>query len=806
VNVNRSADKVYPPETPTVKSGLRRTCPALKSSHGSKIAPTSTRRGKKFSSSVKECISVLVDIIRLFGFRGQANVDSTVAHWEALANSVGWIKVVKYKITAYFASHTQQVLPVKPFECDDKPNVLIGGRVGRFLNMFLLRSPAKERMELLQTLKQAKKGFPRPDTKTVKEAVLKFLDHITTAPEPEEEVFLDHSILSTHPSTPTVVNRQTVEAELRRTVRELFVNETFTSEDRLKEFFPSARSNYVSTRSTGGTLGYLLNGIDNEVLKGLRRPGGLIQRNASEVGYAREGEFLEQEGFNRRSFVKDNIHAHYQTTWLRLLNLASKETKNEAEPVGLAEALKVRIITKSQPHAQFVLRALWKKMHSVLKKHPAFSLVGKPVSEEYMLNRLGRNIGESERYLSGDYEGATDNLKSWVSETIANEIAEVLKLHPVERRLLLSQLTGYNLHTMRGMEPQKRGQLMGSVVSFPILCIANACVARWAYEAGAGVIRRRLRDCPLMVNGDDMAMRCTVQSRMAWAKVSQFCGLKESVGKTWFSRDFVEVNSTMYLAGPSHLHDIPIVNKTGQTILRSCPFELVHYVNFGLVRGLKRSGRIGLDDLTDSKKTVGASYRALMENCPSRLHLKVHWMFIDNNLETLSQCRLPWYIPEWLGGIGLVGVAVPNELDLRIAHRILLNWRKRRPVTIRPEATWRIWQVAERRVPTPDAVAEEAGAPGVELYEDTVARECLNLIYDSNVELDLLMKETLNDGGLAIRHNERLWRIGRDLPPPIDPQTLEYRRKYLSYEVPGHPKEASALLHVQDLLKNIELD
>jgi hypothetical protein len=752
-----------------------------------------------YSDQYEESVSVLVDIARLYGFKGPQDIRATVEHWRGLGKDVGYMKVAKYKLAAFFAFHVDQPLPTPPFEAKDHPGTLVGGRCGRYIQIYLKRADPEQRLSFLQSLKQAKKGFPRPGKKDLEVAKERFIAHITdTTPVAyEEEQLVDSDQLPhVHRRTPTMLSKETLVGELQRTTRELFENVTFSPLERLQEFFPSTRANYTTNRENGGTLGYLLNTASSGVLKGLRYPGGLIDYHTKR---GEEDEEMWQAGDVNPSWTEQTeVFDAFGTLWLRMLKLAAQESKNLASPVALPEALKIRIITKSQPHAQFVLRALWKKMHSVLRGHPTFHLLGEPVSEEYLLDRLGASLKELEGYLSGDYEGATDNLRSWVSETIANEVASCLHLFPVEHRLLLSQLTGHLFDTVTGQKPQTRGQLMGSVVSFPILCIANAAISRWAYELGSDKRRCLLRDTPLMVNGDDMQMRCTVKGRMAWSKIAGFAGLKESVGKTWYSRTLVEINSTMYLAGPEHFHGIQTLDKLGKVKIRPCPFVQVPYVNFGLLRGLKRSGgAVGLNDLADPKETVGARYRELLTHCPPHLKPKVHKMFIQYHADVLKLARVPWHIPEWLGGLGLTGYRDPTSLDLRIAHRILIGWAKRRPATVKPgEQSWVIWNLAEKRIPSPTAFTTDKDAAGVKLYENAVSRECLNLLFDSTVSLRTLIRRTGDEAVLALRKNEKLWRITTDLPSPLDPQTLKYRRSYATYQMKhqfGKVLESSSL-------------
>ena len=76
------------------------------------------------------------------------------------------------------------------------------------------------------------------------------------------------------------------------------------------------------------------------------------------------------------------------------------------EPKGIGEPLKVRIITKSTWVNQ-LLKPVQQAWHSTLKRDPTFELIGgAPV---YLaVSDLSLNPGQ--RFVSGDYESATDRI------------------------------------------------------------------------------------------------------------------------------------------------------------------------------------------------------------------------------------------------------------------------------------------------------------------------------------------------------------------------------------------------------------
>jgi len=325
---------------------------------------------------------------------------------------------------------------------------------------------------------------------------------------------------------------------------------------------------------------------------------------------------------------------------------------------------------------------------------------------------------------------------------------------------------------------------MGSIVSFPVLCIANAAVVRWALE----IDKKRvfsLQDAPMMINGDDCAARCTKRGLNAWRMIADYAGLKESVGKTYFSSEFVEINSTQFRRDEVTPHEI----RAPSGALRSCPFHLTRYVNMGLLVGLKRSGlKVGLVDQDDPRNNLGTRYREMLRLCPLDLQENVHNRFLHNHRRLLTSMRLPWYIPEWIGGVGLTGLKEPSELDLRIAQKILFQWNKRKPVSLaHAEAPWKVWQLAEERVPTPFTVTRKSEE--VDRYTAWVAMKCVDLLFDSSLDLEDIFKsqEVGRSVVVAIRRNERLWNVGRGsdkglLPQPIDPDKLVFRTRYSAYK------------------------
>lgn len=754
--------------------------------------------------NTNETLDGVLTIFTLFGCKATAVSEATKAHWGMLAKAAGsWMKAVKWKLTAFFNYHRDLPLPPSPWKDVnlDDPAILLGGQPNRWFRAFKLRAKhstaERQRMKefLLSIRIGVKKGAPRPSQEDLRTKEAEHVRIMTTEKpqSPEQKLETSWAERAEIPDEiPDELTVETMKSQLRRTVRELFGATTYTVEDRLKMMFPSTSANYILNRKKGGAVAAVVE--SPTLLEGLRRPGGYLDVKSEKEVSAPEEEHavaVTERLIEGRTILDDSrLREVFRTYWHRLL-VRAVERPNLVEPVGLAEALKVRVITKSDPIRQTVLRSLWKKMHTVLRQHPTFILLDRPETEEIVNERIGDELLPNQLYLSGDYEAATDNLHSWVSETVADEIASIWNLGPEEHKLFREGLTGH----IYGDKPQRRGQLMGSVVSFPVLCVANAAMSRWSME----LAERRLmllRDSPLLINGDDVGLRAHKRVYGYWQKITSFGGLHESLGKTYATRQFIEINSRCFERG------IPTtrVERLGGHRLRILPIGLykTKFVNLGLVLGMKRSqGSIGLSDLDSPEYNLGARGRKLVDSSPEELAEPLMRLFILRHKELLQKTRLPWFIPTWLGGIGLPSGpwGHPSDLDLRIARRILLNWKEERPRPLGQAGdwTWRMHALAESRLPEPAFVTERGAL--TEVWDRLVGLHTVNLLFDSKVTMAEL-KELTDPRAVhrAVRTNAKLWspalRVGKScpgLPEPLQESLLEFHARF-----PAAPPTASA--------------
>jgi hypothetical protein len=300
--------------------------------------------------------------------------------------------------------------------------------------------------------------------------------------------------------------------------------------------------------------------------------------------------------------------------------------------VALAEALKIRVISKGPPLKYFLLKPVQKFLSRLLGRFKCFRLTRETVTSDYLTEFFKNFEGE---FSSLDYSSATDLLNPSCSEQAARSLCEALECPPDIEEAFISALTG---HTIEGVR-QRWGQLMGSIISFVILCVVNGSVIRFSYELTVGR-RVSLKNLPATINGDDGLVRAPHEFIAIWKDVAAVAGLIPSIGKVYVHQTYANINSTSF-------------EWTGSA------FRKIHYVNMGLVVGYQRSSSTSSPgeafDLIDERHaSIGSRHRALIESCPFDRRIDVHRAFLKFNKDLLSHLTgIPWYVPEEYGGLGL---------------------------------------------------------------------------------------------------------------------------------------------------------
>jgi hypothetical protein len=154
-----------------------------------------------------------------------------------------------------------------------------------------------------------------------------------------------------------------------------------------------------------------------------------------------------------------------------------------------------------------------------------------------------------EIFTSGDYESATDNLNAHIQKLLLRKVCEQAANVPLGVRDTALRSLQMSLTNKSGrVVVQTRGQLMGNLLSFPLLCLVN-------YLAFKFFVRRPV---PVLINGDDIVFRSSRQESKRWSEGVGRSGLVLSKGKTLFDSRFFSLNSRFFDAG-KRVRLVPVI-------------------------------------------------------------------------------------------------------------------------------------------------------------------------------------------------------------------------------------------------------
>ena len=263
-----------------------------------------------------------------------------------------------------------------------------------------------------------------------------------------------------------------------------------------------------------------------------------------------------------------------------------KDTHTSVMVHAVLEPLKCRLITKGSAFRYWYSRFLQKDMWEFLFKREQFSPIGHPLAEDdiYRLLEREQRLGLDSagfQWVSGDYSGATDGLniehtkaafESFLDATDRDYIQRgrnylSLEAKDTLRSVLYEQKLNYPERLGIPSAQQKNGQLMGSTLSFPILCVVNLATYWMSLET---LLERtvRLKDLPVLINGDDILFRASPALYELWKENSSSVGFELSLGKNYIHPRYLTMNSQLYDWNRSNLTKIEFFNVgllTGQS-------------------------------------------------------------------------------------------------------------------------------------------------------------------------------------------------------------------------------------------------
>ena len=234
--------------------------------------------------------------------------------------------------------------------------------------------------------------------------------------------------------------------------------------------------------------------------------------------------------------------------WESLINSPLSSGYLNCTIQAVLEPMKVRVISKGEALPYYLTKVIQESLHTTLRKIPCFRLIGRPFCQTDLLDLVKKAPVGSE-WFSIDYSAATDGLSWKYSGKIFESIISVL---PEDLRETCMQVLGphrlhYPVHgdrkvgEFRGV--MKRGQLMGSILSFPILCLANLGVylATIDQVASSWAISETLNH--VLINGDDMLYAAPPSLWKVHEETGRRVGLNLSVGKAYHHKVYSNINS-----------------------------------------------------------------------------------------------------------------------------------------------------------------------------------------------------------------------------------------------------------------------
>jgi len=163
---------------------------------------------------------------------------------------------------------------------------------------------------------------------------------------------------------------------------------------------------------------------------------------------------------------------------------------------------------------------------------------------------------EGEVFVSGDYESATDNLNLVVQKLILSKILRTATGVPEHIKRMARASQELDISPPGGSPVRLRtGQLMGNLLSFPLLCIVNYLAFRYYAKVGPEI--------PVRINGDDIVFRAAAPVARRWMDGVVGSGLTLSVGKTLVCPQYFTLNSCLFRGRRSGLPvRVPCVRST----------------------------------------------------------------------------------------------------------------------------------------------------------------------------------------------------------------------------------------------------
>jgi hypothetical protein len=499
----------------------------------------------------RSVVRTLLDFAQVFGYKKHFNLAEILLGY--LCQDVRGVLIPNLKYhTLWLANKGRHVDP------PPRPETVVninGWLLDSSFRRWTLRRLNRDETFAETMLLGLKRGFPSLDEKALKNEVEGLLKDLSTQHEPTPQILID---------------------EVRRTAREIF---------RVQEPDPRPRMQFSDRAGFEPEAGIRFGGIR-----------GVVWRWSLNAGLTTRDQGLWRMEYNPYRGIRSTFEVYdflsYHRIWDGLLRKwILDSTDKRATMCRIAvifEPLKVRPISAGEALRYGLGKAFQQPLWESLQRFPMFAFTGTPANCGLVSRQMSqmlpheRMIGSYDpnfsQWKSSDFKGATNYMHSDLTTVMLDEIYP----DPLWRRIASDLVESHDIHyydsSVKGRELvarvlQKSGQLMGSMISFPLLCCVNAAVTRLAYEARLKT-RLSLRELPVLINGDDLAMRTDSETLRYWMPLASAVGFTESPGKSYLSTEWVQINSRTYnMQGCSK----------GLIAVQERP-----YVNFGIVEGFKK--------------------------------------------------------------------------------------------------------------------------------------------------------------------------------------------------------------------------
>jgi hypothetical protein len=349
----------------------------------------------------------------------------------------------------------------------------------------------------------------------------------------------------------------------------------------------------------------------------------------------------------------------------------------------LCEPAKVRTISSGESVPYWISKKLNRVMVRALARHPTFCFTGRPATDSDF------TLFSKEFLLSGDYKGATDTLDPVWSEYVLHAICRRIGASIPEYKNAISALTRHQLSYSHGTggdkvtweTEQKTGQLMGSFISFPVLCIINAAV-NWVYLDPT--LDTPITELPLKINGDDVAASSD-RDFSDWSQFVARVGFKLSLGKNYVHRSVFTINSEVRVRR----------KREHWTMFGLVPeFDRLRTINLGLIyssdqaqndksplariKGIKIPGRDTGGGSLSANAYEFLDSLGLPNDHTDKRRIQAIDYYIMRNKSLLCKIKRNWFLPLHLGGVG-IPITPYGLRNIPVAHRKLAASILRQP-------------------------------------------------------------------------------------------------------------------------------